>query len=340
MGKITIKDIAKQAGVSIATVSRVINRTGNVSESIKARVQAVIENNNYRPNFLAQNLKSERTYTVGLIFSDISDRYFSIMAKAIGEVLHDNNYSLILCNSNNNPENEQWYFDFLISKQVDGIILNTVGGLDQKICELSLRVPLVLVNRRVEEFPELNIQMDFIGADDRLGTALMVQHLVNNGHKRIGIINGDLTVSTGRERFEGFRMTMGENSLNIDDSYEYRFDGKFNADTGYKGMHYLMNLSSPPTAVLTMNDSITVGALKYCRQHGISIPQDLSLICYGDIDNAEILFVKPTYIALSPSTTGYRATQCILERIQNPKSVNREIIITPTLIEGDSVVRI
>ncbi|MEA4912112.1 MAG: LacI family DNA-binding transcriptional regulator [Oscillospiraceae bacterium] len=336
MSQLTIKDIAREAGVSVATVSRVINGTGNVNETIKKRVQQVIEENGFKPNFSAKTLKSKKTFAVGLIVSDISDRYYSLMTKAIADSIPSMDYSLIVCSTDGRKDRESWYYDFLSSKHVDGIILNTAGGLDRDICELSKSIPIVLVNRRVDFTADSGLQIDFVGSDDFGGAKAMTNHLLQNGHQKIGIIGGGFSVSSGRDRFRGFQSAMQAAGIEVDAAYPYRYDGKYDIETGYYGLKYLMSKSQVPTAIVTMNDSITLGSLKYCREQKIDIPGDLSVVAYGDTDNAELFVVTPTCISLNPDVIGKRAAQCLFERINTTIQNTREIIFTSLLQYGNS----
>ncbi len=340
MSQMTIKDIARKAGVSTATVSRVINGTGNVNEEMKARVQAVIADSGFKPNFSARSLKVNKTFTIGLIVSDISDRYYSLMTKAIANGLPSTDYSLVVCNTDNSPEREKWYFDFLSCKQTDGIILNTCGGTDQEICQLSQDIPIVLVNRRIPDLANPKAQLDFVGSDDFDGAVTMTNILLKNGHKRIGIINGDVSVSSGQERLDGFFKAMSSAGISSEQASLYVYNGKYDTDTGYSGIQQLLSRSPAPSAVLTMNDSITIGALRYCQDHNIVIPDQLSLFAYGHVDNSELFAVPPTCIALNPNTIGLRAVQCLFERINNPMIKCREIIFSSSLSNGKSIKKI
>ena len=340
MSQMTIKDIARKAGVSTATVSRVINGTGNVNEEMKARVQAVIADSGFKPTFSARSLKVNKTFTIGLIVSDISDRYYSLMTKAIANGLPSTDYSLVVCNTDNSPEREKWYFDFLSCKQTDGIILNTCGGMDQEICELSQDIPIVLVNRRIPDLANPKAQLDFVGSDDFDGAVTMTNILLKNGHKRIGIINGDVSVSSGQERLDGFYKAMSSAVIPPEQASLYVYNGKYDTDTGYSGIQQLLSRSPAPSAVLTMNDSITIGALHYCQEHNVVIPDQLSLFAYGHVDNSELFAVPPTCISLNPNTIGLRAVQCLFERINNPMIKCREIIFSSSLLNGKSIKKI
>lgn len=338
MSELTIRDIAKQAGVSVATVSRVINGNENVKPEIQKRVKDVIAETEFTPNVSARTLKSRKTQTVGVILSDISDRYYSLMTKTLADTLSEKDYSLIVCCTDNSPNKEKMFFDFLTAKNVEGIILNTGGGLDEEICALSKKIPVVLVNRRISS--SCNARLDYVGSDDFNGVSQMTKYLLQRNHHRIGILNGNLNVSSGIERFHGFCKAMEDVGVYVDDHYLYKYNGQFDFMTGYRGIEELMQKDPQPTAVITANDSITVGAMQYCQEHGIRIPEDLSLVAYGDVDNAMLFAVRPCYITLSPHTIGQRAAQCLFERMNNPSCPNREIVFTSILQEGTSVQRL
>jgi len=334
MADVTIKDVAKKAGVSIATVSRVINNNYNVSPEIKEKVLRAIEELNYYPNSVARSLKNDSmTHTIGFLVSDISNNYFTIMAKAVEEVIHKEGYSLIVCSTNDIKERESVYLKLLLSKKVDGLILNTTGENDDFITELSERLPIVLVNRRIYN---LNFKGDFIDSDNIEGTYKLVTHLLALGHRKIGVINGTLSVSTGRERFKGFERAMSEVGIYVDESYPYRYDGNFTMESGYQGAAKIFNASDKPSAIVIMNNVMAIGALKYFRANNIKVPEDISVVAYGNIDNSDLLYIQPTIVTLDAWVIGNKAGEMILERIKRKNIPNREIIFVPQLIEGNS----
>ncbi len=334
MATLTIKEIAKLAGVSIATVSRVINGSNFVSPEIIAKVEKVIKESNFVPNSVARSLRFESTRTVGVIISDISNSYFNIIAKVAEDVLRERDYSMIICSTEEDKDRELNYLRLLVARKVDGIILNSTGKNDAFVSELSRDLPIVLINRLVKT--DL-FRGDFIDSSNHDGVEMMVEHLYAKGHRKIGIINGDLHVSTGRERFEGFVRTMRKRGVEVGDGYPYRYDGHFHQEEGYKGAQYLLGLSDPPTAVAVMNNAMAIGALQFIKAHGIKVPADLSLIVYGDIYNSDILYVEPTHVTLNPYTIGRKAADYILERIGSPDLHNREVIFAPALVQGESV---
>ncbi|NCC48743.1 MAG: LacI family transcriptional regulator, partial [Clostridia bacterium] len=322
MAAMTIKEIARISGVSIATVSRVINETSYVSPEIKQRVRKVIEESQYVPNSVARSLRSDNTWTVGSIISDIANSYFNIIAKVSLDLLREQNYSMIICSTEEDGDRELNYLRFLDGRKVDGIILNSTGKNDDYIATLSQRMPIVLLNRRIRN---LNFQGDLIDSSNHEGSRLIVDHLVKHGHQKIGVINGDLNLSTGQERFEGFVEAMAQHGLSVESNYPFRFDGKFHMDEGFEGARVLCEKSQPPTAIAVMNNAMAIGAMKYFKAHRIRVPDDISLVVYGDIFNSDILYVEPDYVTLDPYIIGRKATEMILERIRQPDLPNREV---------------
>ena len=334
MAVLTIKEIAKLAGVSIATVSRVINGTSYVSPAVAEMVRKVIQESNYIPNSVARSLRFDNTRTIGVIISDISNSYFNIIAKVSESVMRDKGYSMIVCSTEEDKELELNYLRLLMARKVDGLILNSTGKNDDYVTELSQNLPIVLINRRISNH---NFQGDFIDSCNQEGAAMMVDHLFKRGHRKIGLINGDQQVSTGRERYEGFVDAMRRHDIRVDDHYPYRFNGHFHMDEGYQGAQALCALPDPPTAIAVMNNAMGIGALKFFKASGIKIPDRVSLVVYGDIFNSDILYVEPDHVTLNPYTIGKKAAEFILERIKNPEIRNREVIFTPRLSEGTSV---
>ena len=334
MSAMTIKEIAKLAGVSIATVSRVINRTSFVSPAIVEKVESVIHESNFVPNFVARSLRYDNTKMIGIVISDISNSYFNIIAKVSEDVMREKGYSMIVCSTEEDQARELNYLRLLIGRKVDGIILNSTGKNDDFIAEFSRILPIVLINRRVVNSSFLG---DFIDSSNQVGAALMVDHLYSKGHRKIGLLNGDLHLSTGRERFEGFVDAMGQHGIIVDDQYPYRYDGHFHIDGGYRGAERLYELPEPPTAMVIMNNAMGIGALKYFKAKGVKVPEQISLVVYGDIFNSDILYIEPDHVTLSPYVIGKKAADFILERTTAPDIRNREVIYMPSFVEGNSV---
>jgi len=339
MRNITIIDVAKEAGVSIATVSRVLNDNYTVSTELKTKVNDAISKLNYFPNSIARSLKNESTLTIGLIVSDISNAFFTTLARSVEDVLRHNDYNIIVCSTDNKKEIELAYLHLLMEKKVDGIILNTTGENSEFIASLSHSIPIALCGRKVND---LSFKGDFVDSDNSNGSYELTRHLIAMGHKKIGIINGQQYVSSGSERMDGFCKAMQTINIRVDADYPYVYNGDFNRiESGYQGAEYLLNLPDPPTSIVAMNTEMAIGTLRYCKEHNVAIPNDVSIGSYGDIVNADLFYVQPSYVTMSPLAIGKRLAELIIERIESRDEVtNREIRFATQLVAGNGVKKI
>ncbi|HEY8500259.1 MAG TPA: LacI family DNA-binding transcriptional regulator [Clostridia bacterium] len=338
MPRATIKDVAKRANVSVATVSRVINGNYNVSPELSEKVMKVIKELDYYPNSVAQSLKKDATYTIGFLVSNISNNYFTSIAKMVEDEIKAHDYNLIVCSTENNKDRELAYLKLLLSKKIDGLILNTTGMNDDYISSISNYLPIVLINRRIDH---INFNGDFVDSDNVYGGYALTKNLISLGHRKIGVINGSQIVSTGRERFEGFKKAMAEIGISEDRLNLYRYDGNFDMESGYRGAAKLMESEERPTAVVIMNNEMALGALRYFRSHEINIPDDISVTSYGDIINSDLIYVQLTVVSQNTDFVGKKIADLIVDRISKKNKVsNREIIYAPHMINGTSVKKI
>ncbi len=330
--KATIKDVAKEAQVSIATVSRVINENYYVSPDIEERVRLAIEKTGYIPDSIARSMKSNTTYLIGLLVSDISNQHFTAMARAIEDGIRGRKYNLIVCSTENDEQLEKAYIQALISKKIAGIILNTTGKNDEFIAKISRSTPISLVYRRIRDNRFLG---DLVTTNNARGTYDLTRYVLDAGHKRIGIITGFPGLSTSQERFEGCARALAEAGLAV--APEYVIPGDFTQQAGYKAAELLMGLPAPPTAIVAFNNAMTLGAMKHLRKRGLRVPEDVSMVCYGDIDDIDLMYVQPTYVTQNPRVIGAKAAELMLSRIADGAIGNREVIFESTLCPGNSV---
>lgn len=354
----TIRDVARQAGVSTATVSRVINGNSQVDACLVARVHQAVSSLGYVPNTVARSLKADRTMLVGLLISDIGNPYFSAIAKALESALGQHGYTLLIGSTEEGPEREQRLLDGMLGRKADGLILNSTGRNDAMLAAISQRLPVVLLNRRIRT---PGFCGDLVDSDNREGARAMMRCLLDAGHRHIGVIHGDLSVSTGREREEGFLSVLGESSNmtgsgnmdgpgnmtgsgNMDGSgivdgamRVLAYQGDFSMESGMAGAEALLSGPQPVTAIAVMNNSMAIGVLRYCRRHAIRIPEDVSVVSYGSIEDADLLYVNPTVVALSPREVARHAAELLLARMRHPVAENREILLPPDLEKGNTV---
>lgn len=335
MGNVTIKMVAERAGVSTATVSRVINKNPTVRPETVEAVERAIREINFVPNLVARSLKSAQSKSIGFLVSDIANDYFMCMAKAVEEVVSNFGYDIIICSTDESKVKEYNYLQRFVSNQVDGIILNTTNLNDDYIAELSQRIPLVLIERNIQN---PNFCGDYIGTNNRVGMDELTTAFLSRGHRKIGIINSNLSVDTGMNRLKGFSDAMRRFGVEVDAEYPYRYDAKlFNFNGGFTGAQHLLEQDDRPTAILTANNTLALGALSYIKENHFRIPEDISFGFFGNIANSELLFVNLCHLMINPATIGEKAARDVLSRIDSPSIRSRETILECRLVTGESI---
>jgi LacI family transcriptional regulator len=335
---VSIKAVADKAQVSIATVSRVVNENYYVAPETKDKVLAAIKELNYYPNSLARSLKNDITHTIGFIVSDISNNYFTTMVKSIEDVANSQGYNIIVCSTDNKKDRELSYLKMLLSKKIDGIIINTTGENNDFIAEISKDLPVVLIDRKITY---RGFKGDFITNDNVIGAYSLTSHLLSLGHRKIAVVNGIMNLSSGYERYEGFIKAMNEYDITVSNDYIYRYDGIFTIESGYKAAQNFMEMEEKPTAIIAMNNMTAIGILKYMHSNDIAIPDVVSMAAFGEIDNSEILYVKPTVTALNPIMIGLKSIDLLLSRIKDHNNIGyREVLFMPQLFVNNSTKRL
>lgn len=333
----TIKDVAKVAGVSIATVSRALNGNTAVDSARKERIIKAASELGYMPNENAQNLKRQNSSLIAYVVSNTADPFFTSISRGIEDSIYDNGYNLINCSTNFSPERENSFLNMLSKRRVAGIIINTVGLNDENICRMSHQFPILLSNRYISSSTFVG---DFVDFDNISGVFSLTNHILELGHKKIAFLSGPTFLSTARERQLGFRESMllaGVDTL-VDYPYVFTAENSYSVNDGYLGMQKLMTLPEPPTAVIASNGEMAIGALTYCREHNISIPKDVSICSFGDLPNHELMYVNLTHTKLDLLSIGAEMARLLLDRIssgdEHPK--NREVRFPAPLIIGNS----
>lgn len=334
MANPTIKDVAREAGVSIATVSRVLNKKGTVKEESVQSVLQAIEHLGYHPNSIARTLKNDSSKTIGLVVTDISNDFFTRMARGIEDVLNDRGYNLFVCSTDGLQQREAQCLSLLREKQVDGIILNASGKNSSLITKMSGQVPFALFSRKI---PDPQFRGDFVDNDNYSGLRELTAQLLRLGHRKIGFINGQSYVSSAAERFSGFQSAMRDAGIDVGTDYPYLYSGNFNRlNSGKEGARVLWEKGV--TAILCGNNLLALGALQYCKEAGLRLPEDLSLCSFGTLANQDLLFVRPTSCEQNPDAMGARLAELIIERIESKNQIpNREIRFTTTILPGNGV---
>ncbi|WP_248926827.1 LacI family DNA-binding transcriptional regulator [Paenibacillus hamazuiensis] len=321
MRKATIKEVAAEAGVSTATVSRVLNESGFVSDEIKERIHRAVEKLNYRPNAVARSLKQDKSYTIGIVVPDITNPFFSKLSRGIEDAVAGHGYQLIFCSTDEDAEKERRLGRMLSEKRVDALVLASSDDRPDMAESLEKAgTPVILVDRRFE--PPSN-RLDLIAEDNRLGAYSLAKALLQKGHRRIGVINGSLTASTGRDRFDGYESAMREHGIQPDDRLV--FEGRFTEEGGIEAVRYFMDLPDKPTAMLSFNNQMTFGVLLELTRRGCRVPGDFAVASYGWVE-AALLLNRPglLYVEQAPYDMGKKAGERLLQRLGGGKDSMQE----------------
>jgi len=332
--KIRIKDIAKKLNISESTVSRALSDHPRISESTKKRVKIAAKKLNYRPNLIAKSLKLQSTNTIGLIIGDITNPFYPDIVKSAEDIANKNDFTIILCNSDYDPEKELRYLNILMGKRVDGMLITPVGSASnvQRLLDQN-NVPFVLIDSK----PMSKNSANCVYADLEFGAYSAVKYLIQLGHTKIALINGPKTTSPCLQLESGFIKAMRE--LNIDINRNYLKECNLKMAGGYNAMKALLTLnkSELPTAVLFISDTTAIGAYDAVEEKGLHIPEDISVIGYDDIPEAKHLSPSLTTIAQPKYELGMKAVSLLIKELKNGKKIpHQSIRLLPELIIRNS----
>ncbi|TFC80761.1 LacI family transcriptional regulator [Cryobacterium sp. TMS1-20-1] len=317
MADITIKDVAALAGVSAATTSRVLSGNPATSPQARAKVAAAVKELDYRPNAQARALRSTRSDSIGLLVPDVRNPFFADLAHTVEQAALTEGYVTLLGNANEQKVQQDRYLDTLISRRVDGIIVAPLGDGGGSIRSLIEReIPTVFVDRTV-----YGIDVPSVTTDSKVGIRQTVKHLAALGHTRIGYISGPQATSTGRDRFAAFTAAVADAGLSQDSDLVYF--GDFQAGSGSAGVHALLQLDDPPTALLAADSLMAVGAIAILHKLGLGIGTDIALVAFDDIEWFALLNPALSVISHSVEDMGRIAVDLLLQVIagESPQSV-------------------
>jgi len=329
-----IYDVSKKAGVSVATVSAVINRSSYVSPALRANVELAISELKYSPNLLARSLAQRKTHTIGILVPDIANPFFPEIVRGAEDKAKGAGYTLLLGNSDNKVDKEEVYLNLFLSKRVDGILLvKAAGELNSALFETlrSVGPPVVLVDR---EYTKL--ETDTVVADDSGGAYEATQHLLKLGHRRIGIVAGIPDVSTTQGRLLGYREALAHRQIPFDPSLVVY--GHYEIEPGYHAG--LQLLKENPSAVFVTNCMMTIGFLKAMNKRRLSCPKDISLVSYDDSIWNEVFEPQLTSIVQPKYMLGYRSAELLLDRIKKKHKRPRFEVLKNELRVRNSVAEI
>jgi len=325
----TIKDVARAANVSIATVSRILNGKDTVSPLLAERVMAAVEELKYHPNEMARALKVKASRSIGLIIPDIENPFFPALVRGVEDAAKVHDYAVILCNTDSKPEEEEKYIRFLQSKRVDGILFTGGSHSDRNVELLStLGIPVVLLDRRVGS------QLSTVITNNRLGGFMATEHLIKRGRRRIAFISGPTELSSVQTRKQGYDEALGQYGLVLDQSLIQV--GDFSFESGYQAASRLVASGHEFDAIFAANDLMAIGAIEYLLAYGLRVPAEIAVTGYDDIRMAGWYKPALTTVKQPVYSMGQSAMKIIIDRITGENRQYIEQIISPELVIRES----
>lgn len=322
----TMRDVAEHAGVSLSTVSHVVNRTRHVSDDVRQRVIHAMDELDYRPNELARSLRRGQSNTIGLILPDSANPYFAEIGQSIELAAFENGYSVILCNTEGDVGREDLYVDVLRKKQVDGIIFVAAGERSDSVRDLLKRsFPVVLIDRQLPDIELAAVHVDNYGAGHEA-----TRHLIELGHTRIACITGPHNITPSADRVTGYLAALQEAGLSIDE--DLIETGSFRANSGYSATLKLLQQPDPPTAIFACNDMMAIGVLRAAAETGRRVPDDLAIVGFDDIELASYTIPPLTTIAQPIDTMGQQAVEMLVAAVGDKGHSRRSAVLKAHLV--------
>ncbi len=324
-----IKDIAKDAGVSVATVSRVLNNTKFVSEELRRKVLASIEQQGYVADHIARSMVLKKTFTIGLIVPAVSEMYHQMIFSSVEEILEAHRYKALVCRVQDTLSNEQIYVDLLMQNRVDGIILMHESNNPQIYTHLKKAlVPIVLAGIDIP-----GLQVPQVRIDDRAAAMDGTNYLLRLGHRKIALITGS-GYSVGDKRLAGYTRALDESDVSFDESLLQA--GGYTLESGYNAMNALLSRHGDLDAVFALSDEMAVGAMRAAFEQGVKIPDDISLLGFDGITLAAYTNPKLTTVSQPISEIGEKSAQLLLKMLGSNEVVPKLTIIAHTIQQGGS----
>ncbi|MEV0635667.1 LacI family DNA-binding transcriptional regulator [Streptomyces sp. NPDC050619] len=331
----TMADVARSAGVSVATVSHVLNDTRPVLPHTRQAVLDAIDELGYTPNTLARSLVTSRTRSIGLAVSAISNPYFTEILQGVEAAALEHGYSLLIADPHDDPEHERKVVQLLHERRVDGMIVAPSAQPRELVSYLRRHeVPAVFLDRLVDAPEDGTPRFDQVCADSAEPTARLVTHLAELGHRRIALVAGLPGLSTTRERITGYRHGLAAAGFPYDERLIVHGDSE--SAGGERATAALLSLAAPPTGLVTANNAMTIGALRALRERGLSVPDDIALCCFDDFAWADLFSPRLTAIAQPSRDIGAQAVRVLLERLAAPDRPARIVRLTCTFVHRTS----
>src|SRR5579863_2713492 len=329
---VSIKEVAEAAGVSTATVSRVLSNGLHVRPEVRAHVMATVERLGYRPNLVARSLRSQQSNTVGLIVSDIRNPFFTSVSRAIEDMAYEQGFSVVLCNTDESAEKEAAYLHLMRATNIAGVIVSPTQQTVVTFASANLPFPMVTIDRVIPDSDVDAVLLDNVDAAYRL-----TAHLIENGYRRIGALCGE-TSTTGQDRRAGYEKALRAHGITLSTELVKSLQPKMEA--GYAAALKMLDTAQPPDAFFTTNSLLAAGAFQAIRDRDLTIPDEIALVTFDEttwallVEPAITLIVQPTY------EIGKTAAELLLQRIVNPVRPTRQVILKgQLLVRGSSIPR-
>ncbi len=319
----TIRDVAKRAGVAPITVSRVINKSGYVSQETRLRVEAAIDELGYVPNMLGPSLRFKQTMTLAVVVTDITNPFWTTVTRGVEDVAQANGYSTILCNTDESEEKQNQYLHMLLRRRIDGILLVPASCSPKPIQMIKNQgVPVVVLDRVVPD-----VDVDIVRADSNTGAYNLTRYLRSLGHERIVMLAGPQGISTAVERVNGFHRALTDTGLKVQDSHIVW--GDFSQESGYKMAKQALKVIPRPTAIFAANNFIAIGAMWAFGEENLTVPDDIALVAIDDIPPG--FTINPFFtVAKQPACEmGQQAARLLLERVKGETERPCKHIVLP-----------
>lgn len=325
--RVTLLDVARHAGVSRATASLVLRDSPLVAAVTRERVLASMQQLGYVYHRTAATLRTQRSYTVGLVITDITNPFFAELTLGVEERLDEANYVVVLANTSESLDKQSRILTAIHENNADGILFCPAEGTSREMIDrlFQRRPPVVLLVRYL-----FDIDADYVGTDNVLGAELAVEHLITHGHQRIAFIGGPTTSSARLDRLQGYRNALQRHNLSVDEALLPT--STTTRDGGHQAILSLLTLNDPPTAALCYNDVVAFGVMLGLQAHGHMPGQDFAVIGFDDIAEAALWHPPLTTISIGPRQIGGTAAQRLLERIACPDDPPRRVILPPSLV--------
>jgi LacI family transcriptional regulator len=322
----TIRDVAKRAGVSTMTVSRVINNSGYISQDARERVERAISELDYMPNALARSLRFKQTKTIALSLADITNPFFTTLARGVADMAEEHGFSVLFCNTDESEAKELDYLTIFLQKQVDGVLLVPASETGEAVAMLTARgVPVVTIDRRVQ-----GEAVDLVRCNSEQGGYDLTRHLIGLGHTRIAAISGPRNVSTAQDRVAGYLRALGEADIAPDERLiQY---GEYTEAGGYRMASEMIRLEPRPTALFTANNFLAFGAYRAIREAGLRVPDQISMVTFDDLPPLLILEPFLTVVSQPAYEIGQQAMAMLLRRLAGEGPTRAQELVLPTTL--------